>query len=69
MSLESQGSTIITEENINAFIDENMKRAENKYNQFTNYICQDCKAILEIGSEECPNCGSRNLAGLFTDGK
>ena len=69
MSLESQGSTIITEENINAFIDENMKRAENKYNQFTNYNCQDCKAILEIGSEKCPNCGSIKLAGLFTDGK
>ena len=69
MSTKSNDDIAVTEENIIAFIEENMKRAEKKYNQFTNYICQDCKAIIDINSEKCPNCGSRNMAGLYTDGK
>lgn len=61
--------TEITEENIESFIVDNMRRSEKKYNQFTNMICQECNAILDADVKVCPNCGSERLAGLFTDGK
>lgn len=61
-------NSAIAEENIDKYISENLQRAEKKYSSFTNLLCQDCNAIVDLDIKECPNCGSKRLAGLFTDG-